>query len=217
MRSTRHTDGSASPGGLPFPPAERRTAARPHASDPHSYHRNSQNALDQRSAYTLDDDAFDDEPMPIPSTWRTDANTRKRSSRGAVTAAIGGFLLGLLIAIPGVIMLTGRGPEIAGEINRIYADATAGVFSKDNGWFDPDRVARAPARESVVTTAAQPRTAPTEPSVTLSPGPGDGDLTSGGGTEIRASVIRPAPSDEGSSGPALTEPERAVPGPGERV
>ncbi|MEO1266062.1 MAG: hypothetical protein AAFV26_10190 [Pseudomonadota bacterium] len=84
--------------------------------------------LDQRSNYTLEDDAFDDDdtPMPIPSTWRPQP-APEPPKRGALAAALGGFTLGLLMVIPAVIYVTGRGDAVVAEAQRMYAAAVETV------------------------------------------------------------------------------------------
>ncbi|MEL6290300.1 MAG: hypothetical protein AAFQ44_00705 [Pseudomonadota bacterium] len=57
-------------------------------------------------------DDTDDEPMPIPSTWRGDSAQKRRRRGGAVspvlTGAAAGFALGSIIVLPIVLMATGH-------------------------------------------------------------------------------------------------------------
>lgn len=77
-------------------------------------------------AYSIDDDEFDDAPMPIPSTWRqTEPSSDERGWFAEQTwAAVLGFVVGLAIIVPAVLFATARfgaldvAPERAGGVDR---------------------------------------------------------------------------------------------------
>jgi len=61
-------------------------------------------------AYTIEDDEFDDVPMPIPSTWRTSETPKEERGWFAeqTWAAVLGFVVGLAIIVPAILFATAR-------------------------------------------------------------------------------------------------------------
>jgi hypothetical protein len=115
----------------------------------------------------------DDEPMPIPSTWRQPTvNNDDRWYRQQMSAAVLGLVAGLMVVVPAVLWLSGwlGGPQTRASVARQQPAAeqkTADIRTAD---VKPVRVQVRPVERSEV--AAQYVTAAVEPRpVTIEPPP----------------------------------------------
>ena len=114
----------------------------------------------------------DDEPMPIPSTWRQPTvNNDDRWYRQQMSAAVLGLVAGLMVVVPAVLWLSGwlGGPQTRASVARQPAaeHKTADIRTAD---VKPVRVQVRPVERSEV--AAQYVTAAVEPRpVTIEPPP----------------------------------------------
>lgn len=115
----------------------------------------------------------DDEPMPIPSTWRQPTvNNDDRWYRQQTSAAVLGLVAGLMVVVPAVLWLSGwlGGPQTRASVARQQPAAeqkTADIKTAD---VKPVRVQVRPVERNEV--AAQYVTASVEPRpVTIEPPP----------------------------------------------
>ncbi|MEM7750386.1 MAG: hypothetical protein AAF346_19205, partial [Pseudomonadota bacterium] len=80
--------------------------------------------------YSIDDEEIDEPPVPIPSTWQAPTVTKEPSWLAEqLKASAYGFVIGLFVVIPAVMLLTGqteRLPSWAAVTQ--YASATATQF-----------------------------------------------------------------------------------------
>ena len=117
-------------------------------------------------------DHHDDEPMPIPSTWRQPTvNNDDRWYRQQMSAAVLGLVAGLMVVVPAVLWLSGwlGGPQTRASVARQPAveHKTADIRTAD---VKPVRVQVRPVERSEV--AAQYVTASVEARpVTIEPPP----------------------------------------------
>lgn len=114
----------------------------------------------------------DDEPMPIPSTWRQPTvNNDDRWYRQQMSAAVLGLVAGLMVVVPAVLWLSGwlGGPQTRASVARQPAaeQKTADIRTAD---VKPVKVQVRPVERTEV--AAQYVTAAVEPRpITLEPPP----------------------------------------------
>ena len=115
----------------------------------------------------------DDEPMPIPSTWRQPTvNNDDRWYRQQMSAAVLGLVAGLMVVVPAVLWLSGwlGGPQTRASVARQQPAAeqkTADIRTAD---VKPVRVQVRPVERTEV--AAQYVTAAVEPRpITIEPPP----------------------------------------------
>ena len=115
----------------------------------------------------------DDEPMPIPSTWRQPTvNNDDRWYRQQMSAAVLGLVAGLMVVVPAVLWLSGwlGGPQTRASVARQQPAAeqkTADIRTAD---VKPVRVQVRPVERTEV--AAQYVTATVEPRpITIEPPP----------------------------------------------
>ncbi|MEM7778131.1 MAG: hypothetical protein AAF732_21315 [Pseudomonadota bacterium] len=74
------------------------------------------------SAYTIDDDEFAEQPMPIPASWATREHGAQTNSVAEEIRAGGlGFALGMLIVLPAVLMATDRFGDVQSTANQAAA------------------------------------------------------------------------------------------------
>ena len=83
--------------------------------------------------YSIDDEEIDEPPVPIPSTWQAQAAPKEPSWLAEqLKASVYGFVIGLFVVIPAVMLLTGqteRLPSWAAVTQ--YASTTATQFGID--------------------------------------------------------------------------------------
>jgi hypothetical protein len=85
-------------------------------------------------AYTIEDDEFDDVPMPIPSTWRTPEIPKEERGWFAeqTWAAVLGFVVGLAIIVPAILFATARFGALDVPVPEagtpLSSETTAGVY-----------------------------------------------------------------------------------------
>jgi hypothetical protein len=120
-----------------------------------SYNQSSHSGHSQGGAVELRDSHHDDEPMPIPSTWRQPVtNEGDRWFRQQMGAAALGLAAGLLIVVPTVLWLSGW---IGGGKQKVASVPTsqAGDFARPSSEVKTVKVQVRPVDRSSGETASQ--------------------------------------------------------------
>ncbi len=109
--------------------------------------------------YSIDDEEIDEPPVPIPSTWHDDGQKSEPSWWvEQLKASAYGFVVGLFVVIPAVMLLTGQAerlPSIA-DVGR-YVNATTARLGLG------DLFVRAPSDRRSPSTAPAPSTTTSAP------------------------------------------------------
>jgi len=150
-----------------------------------------------RPAYDIDDDTLDDDPMPIPSTWRTGERSDEddRSISEEVRAAVLGFVLGVIVVVPTVLFGAGRMDDARDLMAQSASAVRAVVLGPPSGGRDtgPAPTTPSPQRPSV-----QPRTA--------------NGLSRGAVTAAPTGSQTGSQTDRLEASPPLPEPDAAIDG-----
>lgn len=110
----------------------------------------------------LFDDEEDDAAMPIPSTWRTPPEPPKTSSlRDQIRAAGLGFITGLAVIVPVVLVMTGRLGDLGIEALFGGGDSPAGQVAQST--TSPAKASVQVQQRTVSTTVITPAVAPSGP------------------------------------------------------
>ncbi len=81
----------------------------------------------QERIYSIDDEEIDEPPVPIPSTWREEGKADEPSWLAEqLRASAYGFVIGLFVVIPAVMLLTGQAERLPSwQAVSAYAKATS--------------------------------------------------------------------------------------------
>jgi hypothetical protein len=122
----------------------------------------------QDRIYSIDDEEIDEPPVPIPSTWR-DKGGREEPSWIAeqLRASAYGFIIGLFVVIPAVMLLTGQAEKLPSwQVVSAYTNAAADKLGL--GELFKQAVVPAP-KEQTGTVAAERTTAAASQPATEAP------------------------------------------------
>jgi len=118
----------------------------------------------QDRIYSIDDEEIDEPPVPIPSTWRENSAKEEPSwIAEQLKASAYGFVIGLFVVIPAVMLLTGQAERLPSwQAVSAYAKATTvqlglgDVFKPSKSTTDD-----IPARQPLVVGKSEPVTTTT--------------------------------------------------------
>ena len=126
------------------------------ASDsPHYGH--SSDFSGQSRTYSIDDEEIDEPPVPIPSTWREEP---KQPETGwwaeQIRASLYGFVIGLFVVIPAVMLLTGHAERLPSWATvATYVQSTAAQYGLELPLNGQTRTAQTAEPSAVLATVAQ--------------------------------------------------------------
>ena len=105
----------------------------------------------QREGVQLTEHHHDDEPMPIPSTWRQPAvNNDDRWYRQQMSGAVLGLVAGLMVMVPAVLWLSGwlGGPQVRASLAHRQPAVEQKAPAAQTAYFRPVRVQIHPIERS---------------------------------------------------------------------